>query len=69
VDSLVSVGDYVWWDNDRDGVQGEDEPPVAGVTVNLRDVEGALLRSTETDEDGYYAFDDLVPGVTTSSSS
>ena len=62
VDSLVSVGDYVWWDNDRDGVQGEDEPPVAGVTVNLRDVEGALLRSTETDEDGYYAFDDLVPG-------
>ena len=35
---------------------------MAGVTVNLRDVEGALLRSTETDEDGYYAFDDLVPG-------
>ncbi len=27
---------------------------MAGVTVNLRDVEGALLRSTETDEDGYY---------------
>lgn len=62
VDSLVSVGDYVWWDNDRDGVQGEDEPPVSDVTVNLRDAEGTLLRSTTTDDNGYYAFDDLVPG-------
>lgn len=62
IDSLVSVGDYVWWDHDRDGVQGEAEPSVPGVTVNLLDAEGEVLRSTTTDGSGYYAFDDLVPG-------
>ncbi|HQI77387.1 MAG TPA: SdrD B-like domain-containing protein, partial [Candidatus Latescibacteria bacterium] len=37
-DSLVSIGDYVWYDNDRDGLQGgAKDKPVNGMTVNLRD--------------------------------
>lgn len=63
VDSLVSVGDYVWWDHDRDGLQSPDEPVVGQMTVNLLDANGTFLKSTTTTSAGYYFFDDLVPGV------
>lgn len=59
---LVSVGDYVWFDTDRDGLQDTGEPPVAGVTVNLYDSEGILFDSTITDSTGHYWFTDLVSG-------
>gem|GEM_PF-6631150 len=61
----ASVGNYVWWDYDHDGIQdgGDLEPGIAGVTVELWECEGtAALDSTLTDEDGYYLFDDLMPG-------
>ncbi len=61
---LVSVGDYVWYDGDRDGVQDEGEAPVPGVTVNLYDAEGVLVTSTITDENGFYSFTDLLAGAT-----
>ena len=35
---------------------------VPGWTIELRDSEGELVTSTTTDENGYYWFDDLVPG-------
>ena len=63
VRSLVSVGDYVWWDTNRDGVQTEGEEPVSGVTVNLLDADGVFVKSTVTDGVGFYSFDDLVPGA------
>ena len=37
---LVSVGDYVWYDGNRDGVQDEGEAPASGVVVNLYDAKG-----------------------------
>jgi uncharacterized repeat protein (TIGR01451 family)/LPXTG-motif cell wall-anchored protein len=67
---LVSVGDYVWWDTNRDGIQSEGELPVAGVTVNLLDADGnpAVLPggapvTTVTDENGFYSFNNLIGGV------
>ncbi len=62
VASPVSVGDYVWWDVNRDGLQSADEPPVAGVTVTLKDAQGNVLDTTVTDQNGYYAFAGLIPG-------
>lgn len=64
VTPLVSVGDYVWMDIDRDGLQGEGEPPVAGVTVNLYagDGSGEPIATTATDENGFYSFTDLKAG-------
>ncbi|WP_200837846.1 SdrD B-like domain-containing protein, partial [Ruania rhizosphaerae] len=56
---LVSVGDYVWIDEDRDGVQDEGETPVEGVTVTLLDENEDVVGTTVTDEDGYYVFTDL----------
>ncbi len=58
---LISVGDYVWYDADRDGIQGEDEVPVAGVAVTLYDPSGGVVAETTTDENGYYSFQDLIP--------
>ncbi|HMT33067.1 MAG TPA: SdrD B-like domain-containing protein, partial [Dermatophilaceae bacterium] len=69
---LVSVGDYVWWDTNLDGIQGDPaiEKPVAGVTVRLLDAAGDLAVlpggapvTTVTDANGYYAFTNLIGGV------
>lgn len=64
VASLVSQGDYIWWDNDRDGLRAPVEPGVPGVTVRLLDAARNPLRSTTTDGEGRYFFSDLVPGAT-----
>ncbi len=60
---LVSVGDYVWFDGNRDGQQTAGELPVAGVTVNLLDAAGAVVKTTTTNAAGFYSFTDLMPGA------
>ena len=60
--TAVSIGDYVWWDADRDGQQDQGEAPVPGVTVNLLK-DGQPTGKTTTDSNGYYAFGDLLPGT------
>ena len=60
---LVSVGDYVWMDVDRDGQQDKGEAPVEGVTVNLYDASGNLVKTTTTDANGFYSFTDLLAGA------
>ena len=59
----VSIGDYVWWDTNRDGQQSAGELPVAGVVVNLYDAQGVKLTSTTTDAAGFYSFTDLLPST------
>ena len=58
---VVSIGDYVWWDADRDGQQDAGEAPVPGITVNLLKDGQPTGKTTVTDANGYYAFGDLVP--------
>ncbi len=59
---LVSVGDFVWQDNNRDGIQTAGEPGVAGVTVTLKDAAGAVVGTTTTNSAGFYSFTDLKAG-------
>lgn len=64
---LVSLGDFVWRDNDGDGVQAATgEPGVSGVVVNLYDKESAtpttVFKTTTTAADGKYEFANLIPG-------
>ncbi|RRD05484.1 hypothetical protein EII34_07065 [Arachnia propionica] len=59
----VSVGDRVWWDDDRDGQQDEGEKPAAGVSVVLKDGQGGTVAETTTDDNGWYAFRDLQPST------
>jgi DNA-directed RNA polymerase II subunit RPB1 len=61
--SLYAIGDVVWIDQDRDGVQDAGEPKLEGVTVELRDTaSGKVVASAKTDADGHYLFDLLPKG-------
>ncbi len=57
-----TVGSTVWVDTDRDGKVDADEAGIAGVTIELRDSDGALVATTTTDANGKYLFIDVVPG-------
>lgn len=59
----VSIGDKVWLDTDRDGIQDAGEPGLANVSVQLLDASGTLLDSTVTDENGAYLFENKKPGT------
>ena len=56
------LGDTVWKDLDGDGIQDPGEPGVAGVIVRLSDCEGNVLATEITDENGFYFFNNLIPG-------
>ena len=59
------VGDRVWLDVDRDGVQDIGEPGISGVTVELRNgicTPGVNCPTQVTDLNGNYLFDGLKPG-------
>ena len=66
----VAVGDYVWYDVDRDGVQDSTETPIQNVVVELLDgsgnpavdADGILVPAVITDVNGHYVFDNLIPG-------
>lgn len=50
------LGDFVWEDLDKDGIQDPGEPGIPGVTVNLYDGAGNLIAATVTDSTGFYGF-------------
>jgi hypothetical protein len=57
------IGDRVWFDANCDGLQGEDEEGVPGVTVKLTTCEGDVLFTTTTDASGGYMFGPLEAGT------
>jgi hypothetical protein len=60
---LNKIGDFVWLDSTRDGVQDVSEPGVAGVSVTLQDGAGKALRPPVlTNAVGKYGFDGLTDG-------
>ena len=70
-DDLLSLGDYVWYDNNQNGIQDTGEPGVNGITANLYDnatCTGVSVDSTTTSTggtpatDGYYNFPSLDSG-------
>ena len=54
--SPVSLGDRVWFDNDRNGRQDPYDSNLSGVAVNLFDAEEQLVARALTDEAGRYLF-------------
>ncbi len=57
------LGDFVWWDADKDGLQDLGEPGIPNVQVNLYDGSNQLLASTATNALGLYEFVNLDPGL------
>jgi hypothetical protein len=58
----AALGDFVWLDNDWDGIQDPGEPGYPDVTVHLYMCDATHVATTTTDGNGYYLFDQLVPG-------
>ena len=56
-----TIGNYVWLDNDGDGIQDGSESGMAGVQVSLYDGDDTFLGSVTTGSDGLYAFVNLSP--------
>ncbi|MBB4662871.1 SdrD B-like domain-containing protein [Conexibacter arvalis] len=60
----IEIGNYVWLDLNKDGVQDPDETPIGGVEVELLDAGGNVIATTTTDADGQYYFNESnVPGA------
>ncbi|HKJ80449.1 MAG TPA: SdrD B-like domain-containing protein, partial [Ignavibacteriaceae bacterium] len=59
-----SVGDYVWNDSNKNGLQEAGELPLLGVQVKLLDADNidAVLNTTTTNSSGNYSFNNVVAG-------
>ncbi|RTZ94981.1 MAG: hypothetical protein DSY90_14575, partial [Deltaproteobacteria bacterium] len=58
----ASVGNFIWLDENSDGIQDAGEPGVANVTVQLKDSNGTVIAETVTDSNGGYLFTGVPPG-------
>lgn len=71
LNASYAVGDYVWIDANKNGIQDEGEKPLVGVKVELFDISGnsvknvygADVAATATDINGRYLFDELPAGT------
>ncbi len=61
----ASLGDRVWLDRDKDGIQDGTEIGVGKVDVNLLDSLGNIIHTTTTDALGNYLFTNVNPGTYT----
>jgi TolB protein len=59
---LAAVGNFVWYDQNRDGIQEVGDVGVQGVTVTLYTSASVFVGQTHTDATGYYSFVNLFPG-------
>lgn len=60
---LAGLGDFVWEDINRNGLQDDGEPPLEGVLIRLKDENGTVIDSTTTFPNGNYSFVGLQPGT------
>jgi serine-aspartate repeat-containing protein C/D/E len=56
----AKLGDRVWNDLDKDGIQDDGEPGLPNVKVELLDATGTFIATTNTDSNGVYLFQDLL---------
>ncbi|PTI95317.1 hypothetical protein BU054_13330, partial [Staphylococcus simulans] len=61
VPATYTIGDKVWEDSNKDGVQNSNEKGISGVTVTLTKPDGSI-ETTVTDENGIYQFTGLYNG-------
>ncbi len=60
---LASIGDYVWLDDNRNGLQDIAEQGIGDVVINLYNQSSLLIAKDTTDVNGIYGFAGLIPGM------
>ena len=50
------IGNRVWLDTNKNGIQDPGEEGIGGMCINLYNAQGSLLQNTTTDTNGYYGF-------------
>ncbi|MBK6700115.1 MAG: DUF11 domain-containing protein [Saprospiraceae bacterium] len=59
----ATVGDYVWFDRNLNGLQDSGEQPIPGVKVNAyNNTTGAMVSEATTGSDGHYMLDGIAQG-------
>ena len=58
----TQIGNFVWNDTDRDGIQDPGEMGVSGVVVYLLDPAFSILKTDTTDANGEFTFDKVSAG-------
>ncbi len=58
----VNIGDKVWNDANKNGIQDAGEAGIPNVTVKLYNCSGVLTATTATDANGFYHFNDVLAG-------
>ncbi|HWN42641.1 MAG TPA: SdrD B-like domain-containing protein [Thermoanaerobaculia bacterium] len=61
--AFADLGDRVWNDADRDGVQDAGESGVSSVQVQLLAADGTRVTTTMTNFQGTYSFENVLPGA------
>ncbi|PHI19841.1 hypothetical protein CEQ90_10635 [Lewinellaceae bacterium SD302] len=56
LEAFAIVGDFVFFDEDRDGIQDLEDDGIANATVIINSVDGTFSETTTTDADGFYSF-------------
>jgi hypothetical protein len=59
---LAVIGNYIWVDEDSNGLQDEGEVGIPNVKVILKNGSGVTIATTFTDANGQYLFSNLLPG-------
>ena len=61
--ATACLGDYMWLDENLNGIQDANEPGVVGIKVELYNADtNTLIATTHTDKSGKYEFCNLKPG-------
>ncbi|MBK9734057.1 MAG: hypothetical protein IPO92_03430 [Saprospiraceae bacterium] len=53
---LIEIGNVVWSDTDRDGIQDGNEPPIPGIIIELVNASGVVVGTSTTNANGGYYF-------------
>ncbi|WP_214517648.1 SdrD B-like domain-containing protein [Staphylococcus pseudintermedius] len=61
-DETYTIGNFVWRDEDHNGVQNDGEHGLEGVLVTLKTADGVVLNTTTSDANGHYQFTNVQKG-------
>eukprot|EP01132_Coremiostelium_polycephalum_P005726 gene5726-7122_t len=61
--TTYAIGNFAFYDINRDGIRQPNEALLSGVTVNLYNEKGEKIATTVTNANGRYVFDNLPEGI------